>query len=122
MDEEMEKIMPTSAREQTLREISNALIRIEEYLEKILGKGDIVVPVMIGDEKIDEFVIRKDGSSCWESKDISPELKQILGAIPTATLIDELEKREAVSVIYAEPYQDVKYSVNGTATVLSVKD
>lgn len=122
MDEEMEKIMPTPAREQTLLEISNALIRIEGYLEKILSKGDIVVPVMIGDEKIDEFVIRKDGSSCWESKDISPELKQILGAIPTATLIDELEKREAVSVIYAEPYQDVKYSVNGPATVLIVTD
>ncbi len=122
MDEEMEKIMPTPAREQTLREIGNSLIRIEEVLEKILGKGDIVVPVMIGDEKIDEFVIRKDGSSCWESKDISPELKQILGAIPTATLTEELEKREAVSAIYAEPYQDVKYSVNGPATVLSVKD
>lgn len=122
MDEEMEKIMPTPAREQTLLEISNALIRIEEYLEKILSKGDIVVPVMIGDEKIDEFVIRKDGSSCWESKDISPELKQILGAIPTATLTEELEKREAVSVIYAEPYQDVKYSVNGPATVLIVMD
>ena len=118
----MEKIMPTPAREQTLREISNALIRIEEYLEKILGKGDIVVPVMIGNEKIDEFVIRKDGSSCWESKDISPELKQILGTIPTATLTEELEKREAVSVIYAEPYQDVKYSVNGPATVLIVTD
>ena len=122
MDEEMEKIIPTPAREQTLLEISNALIRIEEYLEKILSKGDIVVPVMIGDEKIDEFVIRKDGSSCWESKDISPELKQILGAIPTATLTEELEKREAVSVIYAEPDQDVKYSVNGPATVLIVTD
>ncbi|MBO6260451.1 MAG: BC1881 family protein [Lachnospiraceae bacterium] len=58
----------------------------------------------------------------WQKEKTPLDVRQYLANVPTASLVEELETREAVSAIYAELYQDVKYSVNGPATVLIVTD
>lgn len=42
--------------------------------------------------------------------------------IKTCDLVKELQKREGVKTIIAEPYQDVDVKVNGPAIVLVVID
>ena len=50
-----------------------------------------------------------DKKKFQQQKEETPmELRRYLANVPTASLVEELETREAVSVIYAEPYQDVK--------------
>ncbi len=45
-----------------------------------------------------------------------------LETVPTCELVKELEKREGVETIAAEPYQDVQVKVNGSAIALVVID
>lgn len=48
--------------------------------------------------------------------------KRIMKEISTCELVKELSTREGVERASAEPYQDVKVSVNGPAIVLTIID
>lgn len=45
-----------------------------------------------------------------------------LSKVATCDLVRELQTREGVEMTMAEPYEDVKISVNGPAIVLVVAD
>lgn len=45
-----------------------------------------------------------------------------LSNIKTCDLVDEIKRREGVSITYAEPHQDKKITVNGPAYILIVID
>jgi hypothetical protein len=46
----------------------------------------------------------------------------MLEKLSTKELVEELKKREGVKTEYAEPHQDKKLSVNGSAVILVVVD
>lgn len=49
-------------------------------------------------------------------------MENVLQAVSTKKLVEELERREGVETKTAEPYQDVAVKVNGPAIVLVVTD
>ena len=49
-------------------------------------------------------------------------MENILQAVSTKEIVEELKRREGVETKTAEPYQDVTVQVNGPAIVLVVTD